>query len=823
MQYFCKNQRRRDQVRDTLTPSGAPKLNGIDHIEVTEDQTVLVLYFIHGVPTAADDSDVITPENFVLSGGSRIQNLRVTTVVRIPEQTNALQLTVNQWGDFSTYRLQLVTSSVDESPPTGVVPPLDPQLSGISFSFKVDCPSPFDCPKPADCATPTYPPPQIDYLAKDYASFRQLMLDRLSVTLPGWTERNPADVGVALVEVLAYAADQLSYYQDAAATEAYLDTARRRASIRRHARLLNYAMHEGCNARTWIQVQTAADDLLIPQGTAFLTKVQGQPVRLVPGERAYQAVLQQRSEGFESMQPLRVYQGHNTIRFYTWSDENCCLPKGATHATLLDDEENRLHLRPGDVLVLEAARSPATGRAEDANLAHRQAVRLTAVFPAANEDEDGRRTAGAIARDPLTDQPIVEIRWHVEDALSFPLCLSKEIESELLGDMGIARGNILLADHGKTADAPQIVPEQVPAGIRYRPRLGADNITYAAHFDPLAEGSARAAIRQLPSEALPSVTLQQQDGTVWQAARDLLNSDRFDEKFVVEPGQGREASLRFGDNVFGRRPAELSRFEASYRVGSGQAGNVGAEAIAHIAFPSTDIIHVSNRLPGVGGTEPESTARVKFDAPQAFRVQQRAVTEADYEMISLRHPEVQQAKATRRWTGSWYTYFVTVDRRGGRTVDADFERDFRTFLDRYRLAGYDLEINAPQFVSLDVRFSVCTQPGFFAADVEAALLETFSNRELPDGRRGFFHPDNFTFGQPVYLSQIVAEVMATPGVQWVDVSDRGIHRFQRWGRAANQELETGEITFDRLEIARLDNDPNAPENGRIAFLMEGRP
>ena len=51
------------------------------------------------------------------------------------------------------------------------------------------------------------PPPPIDYLAKDYASFRRLMLDRLALLVPDWRERNPADLGVALVELLAYAGD----------------------------------------------------------------------------------------------------------------------------------------------------------------------------------------------------------------------------------------------------------------------------------------------------------------------------------------------------------------------------------------------------------------------------------------------------------------------------------------------------------------------------------------------------------------------------------------------------------------------------------------
>ena len=48
------------------------------------------------------------------------------------------------------------------------------------------------------------------------------MLDRMAVLAPDWSERNPADLGVALVELLAYVGDSLSYQQDAVATEAYL-------------------------------------------------------------------------------------------------------------------------------------------------------------------------------------------------------------------------------------------------------------------------------------------------------------------------------------------------------------------------------------------------------------------------------------------------------------------------------------------------------------------------------------------------------------------------------------------------------------------------
>jgi predicted phage baseplate assembly protein len=132
------------------------------------------------------------------------------------------------------------------------------------------------------CPEVPEPAPVIDYLAKDYASFRRVMLDRMSALMPQWKERSPADLGVMLVEALAYTADQLSYQQDAVATEAYLGTARRRVSVRRHARLMDYYMSEGCNARTWVHVQVSADVVrvdpanpAIPIGTKLTTRIPG--------------------------------------------------------------------------------------------------------------------------------------------------------------------------------------------------------------------------------------------------------------------------------------------------------------------------------------------------------------------------------------------------------------------------------------------------------------------------------------------------------------------------------------------------------------------
>ena len=100
--------------------------------------------------------------------------------------------------------------------------------------------------------------------------------------------------------------------------------------------------------------------------------------------------------------------------------------------------------------------------------------------------------------------------------------------------------------------------------------------------------------------------------------------------------------------------------------------------------------------------------------------------------------------------------------------------------------------------------------------MKKGLLATFSNRDLPDGRRGYFHPDNFTFGQPVFLSQIYRVGMEQPGVASLEVK-----RFQRYGKHANQEIDRGLLRPAALEIVQLDNDRNFPENGKLEFDVHG--
>ena len=197
MIYSCCDELRRSVVRQKAGWNGIDFLEVIDRAATNEAdrQRFLTVHFVKELGTLALD-----PKNIRIEGGERIQNIKVlSTSSGIGADANVLMVEVDQPGDFSIYQLRLVKDTLDESVPESV----DPQLAAVEFSFKVECPSPFDCAPRHVCPAEQVTLPEIDYLAKDYASFRRLMLDRMAALMPAWKERNAADLGIVLVEALA--------------------------------------------------------------------------------------------------------------------------------------------------------------------------------------------------------------------------------------------------------------------------------------------------------------------------------------------------------------------------------------------------------------------------------------------------------------------------------------------------------------------------------------------------------------------------------------------------------------------------------------------
>jgi hypothetical protein len=740
------------------------------------------------VDTATGEDSGLTPVRVSRPPAGRAGSVVVTA--RLPHGSNPADAHV-------THALHLVG-----------VPNVDSFFASATFSTgsrdELDYIGPDRPPMPV---LEQIPQPHIDYLAKDYNSFRTLILDRLSQLVPDWTERNASDIGIALVEILAYAGDYLSYYQDAVGTEAYLETARRRVSVRRLARLLGYFVSDGCNARAWVHFQVANDTgtapVILPEKLRLLTRLSGRDQAQLQDDE-FENSDSLGLEVFETMLPVRLYAEHNEMRLYSWGGEDFVIEPGTTEATLSGHLAN---LAAGDVVIFDEALAENSDSCSPVDWAAVHIARLLEV---------------ELATDPLNGRPVTNIKWGASEAMQERIYVScSNLESQSL----VLRGNNVLADHGKTLPEETLPP--VSQSSRYRPPLLASGLTFSESYDRAAMSLLPAgnALQQNPAKAVPAISLHsRQTGGIearWTPRADLLNSGPYARDFKVETETDETAFLLFGDDLLGRMPDPGTQFTARYRVGNGPRGNVAQGAIRHFFDPDraidpTRIACVRNPMPAQGGTNPETIDHVRMYAPQILNLQQRCVTAEDYAAMARCYPGVRQAVARMRWTGSWQTVYLYVVRHDDSALDASFTGGLQAFIDRFRLTGFDVQIREPHYVQPDIEIEVRIVPGYVRSSVLQQLDAVFGTGSLPDGTPGFFAPDNFTFGQSLYLSQVIAGTLGVPGV----AQARAL-RFDRQSLRAAPNVVRQVIAVSPLEIVRTGYGAASARSAAVRFRAAG--
>ena len=117
---------------------------------------------------------------------------------------------------------------------------------------------------------------------------------------------------------------------------------------------------------------------------------------------------------------------------------------------------------------------------------------------------------------------------------------------------------------------------------------------------------------------------------------------------------------------------------------------------------------------------------------------------------------------------------------------------------------------------LDLRIRVCIAPDYWLEDLRSLLEQEFSNRWTSDGRRGFFHADEWTFGQALHRSAIEGRLHRIAGVQ--HVISIAMQRFN-----AGQPGTAGAAVLDVAadEVVLLANDPDHLERGRLRIELSG--
>ena len=825
-----------DERREDLRAMNTPPVNGIDYVEVRPGPMIIEVNLVHrrpgrgvGVPSG---SAAITQDMISITGGDRLRNIRVTNL-QTGATTRQLLVTVEALGDFSIYTL-----AIDH-------PSFDRMLGEIRFSFRPNCDSDFDC-KPMDGEEEAYfPPANVNYLAKDFESYRKVILDRMALNTPDWQDRQIPDLGITMVELLAHYADHMSYAQDVAGTEAYLSTARRRASVRRHAQLIGFDVHDGLSARAFVQVQMTGGGSFQRSDMMFLTALSGTSNPLLnqvdlgidtlldEGVRIFEpADLREPDPAFPGQDEWRekaifLQQSANRLQLYDWNDDRAILPAGSTSAWIVAPGAP-LNLQPGDFVLLELKRDPVTKRRADADPAMRQIVTLTHA-PVAETDHLA----------PGGPVNLLQLRWGAGDALAFDLPIGRLTPAEITDGgapfMAEAAGNIVLADHGVSLpDAEPLArpmsdddPEEqgsitalseLDRPTRFAPRLRRRDISVAATWKLRAGETAASGLMGAESGmAVKSITLI--DGTTgvpWQAITTLLYSQGTDRVFVPETESDGSTLLRFGlEDTGGATPNPTMDFSAYYRVGIGRSGNIGSDAIAHVALAgAAGPTAARNPLPGFGGRDAQSVEEIKLRALTQLDDNRRAVTRADYVRLASEMDSVSRAYLRTIGHGSWMTYVLAVDPQGGIEADDQFLSDVRDYLEPYRLMGQDLIVEAPKFAPIELALRLCVCRDHSQTEVRRAVTRALSAEQFADGTMGLFHPDLISFGDPVYVSRIIAAVKAVPGA-----ADVVVDRFRRWRSNDTVSLENGVLKVGDGEIPILMNDPNYPERGVLTIRL----
>jgi hypothetical protein len=259
------------------------------------------------------------------------------------------------------------------------------------------------------------------------------MIVALMQRVPGWQPTSEADLDEVLLELFSAAADGLSDYQDRVMNEAYLGTARRRVSLARHARLMDYHLHQGNQASAWLALELApAKDGTLPPGLTAWTATDEET---------------DRAQVFVTRDEVRLHSLLNSMSLYTWSDTQPALAAGSVSADLQLSNPSmgaavtvQNLIRSGAVsrLLIQEWLDPATGMSGGRDPRKRQLLGLLS-GPGAAEAR----------KDPLTNRWFVRVRWRDEDRLRRNYCFTIHCPTGKVEDVSRFHGNLAQAFHGR--------------------------------------------------------------------------------------------------------------------------------------------------------------------------------------------------------------------------------------------------------------------------------------------------------------------------------------------------------------------------------------
>ena len=230
----------------------------------------------------------------------------------------------------------------------------------------------------------------------------------------------------------------------------------------------------------------------------------------------------------------------------------------------------------------------------------------------------------------------------------------------------------------------------------------------------------------------------------------LIDANSNDPVYVVTTDADGMTSITFGDNISGRIPP-ITEITATYRVGGGAAANVGPNTLTYQLTNIFAGVSVTNQEAATGGSDPETTDTIRYNAPNALVTNNRAVSLSDYGSLAISSGIAAKAVA-KAVTYNNVTLYVAPKgdlSLGTPGVDeyGDPNSTFTNAASALSLFFTDkmpptttLVINEPTYVGIKVNVTVTVKPKYKQANVKKAV-ESIMNT--------IFDFDNVVFGDEI--------------------------------------------------------------------------
>jgi hypothetical protein len=273
-----------------------------------------------------------------------------------------------------------------------------------------------------------------------------------------------------------------------------------------------------------------------------------------------------------------------------------------------------------------------------------------------------------------------------------------------------------------------------------------------------------------------SETVEVLNGDVWEEwtrVDSLVLSSGVDKVYRVEVDEDNIYSIVFGDGVFGMIPQRgPNNIRATYRMGGGVIGNVGALTIVELISSVSYIDAVSNVDAASGGTDRETIDHARMFAPGAMQTLDRIVTVDDVQTlaesyVSASFGAIAKAKAVE--VGGLTVSVLVVPSSGGYPSTA-FKSELQAYLTVRKMVCASLQVMDPAYHPVDITANIWTKAAYQPAEVLAEVRRQLIGHISPtyqDPESGLY-PHGF--GRNVYLSDLFRIIDSTPGVDYCDVT-----------------------------------------------------